>query len=140
MLECDFIHERRGNIDYYHAYTKEGHFYMCSAQKKRMNFNFTISLNYRNFDHTSDVLAILKSNLLGTEFNLSKMNEMSYTTKFDELEYTLGAISYEFNIFGIRGPRKMKIFIPQLDDGNKPLCIRKINVNIASLYRKKTHL
>ncbi len=48
----------------------------------------------------SNIVANLNSNFLGTQFNLTKDNK------------ALAAITYEFNILGIKGPRKMR-FIHQ---------------------------
>jgi hypothetical protein len=126
-LECEFVHYKKGSTEYFHAYTKEGLIYMLSAEKKRMSFSYTISSDYKNFDNGNDVLAILKSNLLGTEFNVAKMNEI-YTSKFEDLTHLIGSMMYEFNIFGLRGPRKMKVYIPQLDSYDKPLPIEKNDV------------
>jgi hypothetical protein len=55
----------------------------------------------------------------------------TYTSKYDSLLYTLCNITYEFNIFGIRGPRRMKSYIPELDNQTeKPVDIIKKDVNI----------
>lgn len=48
-------------------------------------------------------IAVLNSNFLGTEFNLLRDN------------IALAAVTYEFNILGIKGPRKMRAYLPRLN-------------------------
>ena len=61
---------------------------------------------------------MLNSNFLGTEYFL-----------IGNKENVLAGISYDFNMMGIQGPRKMKVYIPKLDKNNIPIDIKSTNVN-----------
>jgi tubby-related protein 1 len=62
-----------------------------------------------------DFLGKVRSNFLGTEFHLYDTGENPKKCKSaDKIRRELGLIIYESNLLGSRGPRKMKIIIPEV--------------------------
>lgn len=113
-LQCNIFRKKIGRNKYYNLYTHDKTFLLC-AEKKNLAYSISISKCIDNF---SEVVGNLNSNFLGTEFNL-----------VDKAQ-ALAAIQYEMNILGIKGPRKMKVYLPGLDESKKPFCIRMDNVRL----------
>jgi len=60
-------------------------------------------------------LGKLRSNFLGTEFNLWDHGENPKDTNdLNKVREQMGVIVYESNLLGARGPRKMKVLIPDV--------------------------
>ena len=87
-----------------------------SVKKKNTSksANYTLSLSRDDFSKKSNsFLAKLRSNFIGTEFFLydngvSPKKQTSYNAIRKELAY----IKYEKNIFGVKGPRKLRVITP----------------------------
>jgi hypothetical protein len=94
-------------------YTKEGRKFLLNAEKKNLSYAHSISSIKDNFN---ELISSLNSNFLGTEFNLINVDNL------------LSTIKYELNIFGIKGPRKMKVYIPGIDINHQIIQIKSINV------------
>ena len=94
--------------------------FLVSAEKKNLSYNYNISISPNTYSKDNHI-ATLKSNFLGTEFNLFNGND------------ALASITYELNILGFRGPRKIKVFIPGLDENNS---IIGISIQKESLAQK----
>ncbi len=92
---------------------------LFSAQKRSSNYSYFIT-NDRTCE--SDKMAVLNSNFLGTEFSLIRNKDN-----------VLVGISYDFNMMGLKGPRKMKVYLPKLDKNNIPLNIKSSNVYIIKI-------
>ena len=97
---------------------------MLSAEKKNLSYTYSISGVKDSF---GDLIGCLNSNFLGTEFNLMNKNE------------TYAAITYDINILGIKGPRKMKVYLPGLNSSNQMMSIKSNNVNMPNLEKRHTH-
>jgi hypothetical protein len=83
------------------------------AAEKRSLYIHTISNDQDNI--SMNVLAVLNSNFFGTEFNLKREN------------IAVVSITYEFNLLGIKGPRKMRAYVPA---ENSEFEIRNVNLLI----------
>jgi len=58
-------------------------------------------------------LGKLRSNFLGTEFNVWDHGENpKKASNMEKVREQLGVVMYESNLLGARGPRKMKVLIP----------------------------
>ena len=106
--------------------------FLMAAKKRPKNAtpNYIITMNLDNFEKESaGFLGKLRSNFMGTEFSVYDTGKSPSDTKnFIELRKQLSAIKYESNIFGMGGPRKMKIFIPAVNDKGDSIDIRPTNV------------
>ncbi len=97
MMECSIYRKKVGSNRCFYLYC--GNKFLLAAEKRNMASVHTIS-NSQD-DIATNVVAVLNSNFLGTEFNLVKDN------------CALTTITYEFNLLGIKGPRKMRVYVPQ---------------------------
>ena len=102
--------------------TNEAKFLLSARKRKKSkSSNYVISLDEEDMARQSgNFFAKLRSNFVGTEFTLydkgSKPGEKpdGKSAGLAPRE-DLGAVTYEYNVLGTRGPRKMKGFIPRVD-------------------------
>lgn len=76
--------------------------------------NYILSLDRNDFNRKSEnCLGKLRSNFVGTEFNLYDNGESSKKkVPFDKIRNELAYIKYEKNILGMNGPRKLRVVTP----------------------------
>lgn len=90
-----------------------------AARKRPKNStpNYIITLSSDTFEKDSNYLGKLRSNFFGTEFNLfdTGVNPKN-TEKSNEWRSHLAGVDYETNLFGLKGPRKMKVYLPGLTE------------------------
>lgn len=88
----------------------EGHetFIMASRKRgKKQTSNYLLSLDMTDLERESDnCFAKVRANFTGTEFMFYAVDQNS--------KKELGAVIYEINPGGIRGPRRMKVIIPKV--------------------------
>lgn len=83
----------------------------------------------------------LRSNFVGTEFTIFdrgvKPGESAADGGLSQLapRTELGAVTYEYNVLGTRGPRKMTTIIPSVDGNGQRAVFRPVN----KVRRKHTH-
>eukprot|EP00746_Dinoflagellata_sp_MGD_P082825 gnl/MRDRNA2_/MRDRNA2_32913_c0_seq1.p1 gnl/MRDRNA2_/MRDRNA2_32913_c0~~gnl/MRDRNA2_/MRDRNA2_32913_c0_seq1.p1 ORF type:complete len:363 (+),score=54.58 gnl/MRDRNA2_/MRDRNA2_32913_c0_seq1:40-1128(+) len=74
---------------------------------------------------TGDVLGKLRSNFIGTEFSMydSGLNPQDLDDGSNKclVRQELGAVMYETNIMGAKGPRRIKVLIPRYGTIHRPL-------------------
>ena len=90
-----------------------------AARKRPKNTtpNYMITMNYDNFEKDDNYLGKLRSNFFGTEFTLYDTgSNPADTNNQKEWRTHLAAIEYETNLFGLKGPRKMKTHLAGLTD------------------------
>lgn len=87
---------------------------------KKLAFNktshYALSLQKNEFKRGSkSYLGKCRSNFLGTEFHVydDGMNPKK-SSNYDSLRKQLCVVVYDTNLMGTKGPRKMKILIPEL--------------------------
>lgn len=97
------------------------------AAKKRTNnktSNYLISMDRNSLEKDSAAyLGKVRSNFVGTEFivydrgiNPKEVNDASQSISNLTVRQELGCVLYESNILGSKGPRKMTVIIPAIDD------------------------
>ncbi len=94
---------------------------MFNAEKKNLSYTLSISAIKDNFN---DLIGSLNSNFLGTEFNLMNVGNL------------ISTITYEINILGIKGPRKMKVYLPAIDSNNETIQIKSNDVKKINLEKR----
>ncbi|GFT56902.1 tubby protein homolog [Nephila pilipes] len=99
-------------------------------RKKSATSNYLISVDATDLSRGGEsFIGKLRSNLLGTIFTLfdagsnPKKREHNMNTENSRCEIAL--ISYETNVFGFNGPRKMSVILPALNNDNKRIEIRQ---------------
>jgi len=102
--------------------------FMLSARKRKKSktSNYIISLDEDDTSRNSgNYFGKVRSNFVGTEFTIfdkgSKPGKGDSTIGVSQMSTRseLGAVLYQYNIMGVRGPRKMTAMIPKLDDNGR---------------------
>lgn len=129
VIQCYIRRNKTGTnklFPLYTLYLKDGdRFLMCSKKRpKNKTSNYLISKAEGDISKGGDnYLGKLRSNFVGTEFQVfddgTNPNDVDPAERTaDRTRVELGAVMYAPNVLGSRGPRKMQVVIPQVDDGN----------------------
>eukprot|EP01016_Furgasonia_blochmanni_P040554 TRINITY_DN5186_c0_g1_i5.p1 TRINITY_DN5186_c0_g1~~TRINITY_DN5186_c0_g1_i5.p1 ORF type:complete len:257 (-),score=20.35 TRINITY_DN5186_c0_g1_i5:299-1069(-) len=121
LLQCTSKREKSGFarlFPKYHCYLSNGSRYLMSAKKRGGNTtsNYLLTMSKNDFNKSSPaMLGKLRSNFLGTEFNIFDGGKNpKKSAAMDQVREQLGVVTYESNLLGARGPRKMKVLIPDV--------------------------
>lgn len=99
----------------------DGAKFLLSGKKRNANAtsNYLISLDQEKLDKKSNgYLGKVRSNFLGTEFQIFDTGKNPNKNKNKNIEDNRcqhGVIQYETNVLGSKGPRRMKVFLPNVD-------------------------
>lgn len=120
-------------------YLDNGGTYLMSAKKRGMNMssNYMISCNQKELEVKSPwCVGKLRSNFLGTEFHCYGPGKNPGDTKnTDQWRKEYATVCYEKNVFGMKGPRKMTVYIPGLNN-NGDLIVVKPSKGDDSVYTR----
>ena len=109
----------------YRLYLKESDTFLLAAKKRsaigNKTANYLISIDKDDLSRKSDnYVGKLRSNMLGTEFNVYdngvNPNSGDATAGSNKIRQELGLALYASNLLGSRGPRKMRVVIPVVDE------------------------
>ena len=106
----------------FHVFFSENiNYHIMSACKKPGNksSNYILSLDKKDFSRKSkNCLGKLRSNFVGTEFYLYDKGENPNKKKKnpENIRSEFAFIKYQKNIFGMKGPRKLRITIPNYEN------------------------
>ncbi|ORX48968.1 Tub-domain-containing protein [Piromyces finnis] len=123
-IKCTLIRSKVKNIPSYELYiehTDSTFSLLLYSRKVRIGNHNEYVITRKVFTTSvpdeSEIIGRLKSNFVGTAFVLYDNNK-KYVKKDneDELRAELGAVLYEPNILGFKGPRKMKVITTRLDE------------------------
>lgn len=114
----------------YHLYLKEGDRFLLASKKRPKNrtSNYTISMDKHDLArHGGSFVGKLRSNFIGTEFqvydkglNPKNADPEALAVKSKTVRQELASIMYASNLLGSRGPRKMKVCLPEVkEDGSR---------------------
>lgn len=112
----------------YQMYLTNGEKFMLTAKKRSKNktSNYMISQDMQGKRESSGYCGKVRANFVGTEFviydagsNPIKLKEDQKKDAEDTIRQELGCVFYEQNILGSKGPRKMTVVIPQIENGKK---------------------
>ena len=97
-----------------------GQKYLMSAKKMALNksSNYAIAMNKDNFSKKTDFyLGKLRANFAGTEFNIYDSGENpNKAMQIDKVRKQLGVIIIDKNFMGVKGPRKLRLMIPDIKE------------------------
>uniref|UniRef100_A0A1I7SRV8 Tub domain-containing protein n=1 Tax=Bursaphelenchus xylophilus TaxID=6326 RepID=A0A1I7SRV8_BURXY len=110
-------------------------------RKKSATANYLISTDPTDLSRNGrSYISKVRSNAVGTMFTIydNGDNPRKATVIGDGVRQELGAIIYETNVFGFKGPRKMTIILPALVDGEKrkevrPVSFGRINSEVFTM-------
>ena len=123
MMQCSVRRNRRGFhriFPSYFLHTSEGQHFLLAAKKRSGNksSNYLITMNETELKVKSPgYLGKLRSNFIGTEFTIydTGTNPNKRNAAPETLREELGLVMYQANILGGKGPRKMRVILPELD-------------------------
>ncbi|XP_004694049.1 PREDICTED: tubby-related protein 2 [Condylura cristata] len=149
MVQCRISRDKRG-VDkgmfpsyYLYLEATDGlkHFLLAGRKRKRSSTsNYLISLDPTDLSRDgAHFIGKVRSNVLGTKFtifdngvNPDRKNFVPETARIRE---ELGAVCYETNVLGFRGPRKMTVIIPGIDAQNRRISVQPQNEQESLLNR-----
>ncbi|XP_078144215.1 tubby-related protein 1 [Centroberyx gerrardi] len=107
-------------------------------RKKSTTSNYLISIDATDLSRGGEhFVGKLRSNLLGTKFTVfdSGLNPDRALRDLSNARQELAAVIYETNVLGLKGPRRMTVVIPGMDEDSKRVPIRARNDNDGLLMR-----
>merc|ERR1719465_361007 len=133
MVQC-YIQRKKSGLarlyPTYEVYLKDGEQFLLAARrrKKQKQSNYKVSLDKDDLSrHSSNYFGKLKSNFMGTEFqmydngiNPDKLTPDQRDGSGSRVRQELATVLYKQNVLGSRGPRKMKVMVPAVkEDGTR---------------------
>ncbi|CAG9311457.1 unnamed protein product [Blepharisma stoltei] len=124
MLQCNIRREKPGFGRLYAKYyfhITDGMTFLLAGKKRGGNrtSNYMITSNQREFSVKSPAYSgKVRSNFLGTEFHIydTGMNPKHRGANAMNAREELAIILYQSNILGSKGPRKMRVLIPAVNN------------------------
>ncbi|XP_039724461.1 tubby-related protein 2 [Pteropus medius] len=127
----------KGMFPFYYLYLEaaEGqkHFLLAGRKRRRSKTsNYLISLDPTDLSRDGDnFVGKVRSNVLGTKFTIFdngvNPERKNFVPETDRIREELGAVCYETNVLGFRGPRKMTVIIPGIDAQNRRISVQPLN-------------
>lgn len=116
-------------------------FLLAGRKRKRSKTaNYLISSDPTNLSRGGEnFVGKLRSNLLGNRFTIFDNGQNPQRggggTDVGSLRQELAAVIYETNVLGFRGPRRMTVVIPGMNEDNERVPIRPRNASDGLLVR-----
>lgn len=136
VVQCYIRRNKSGTHKLYPVYSlylKDGDVFLLTSKKRPNNktSNYLISMDQSDLNRSSSsYLGKLRSNFVGTEFQIfddgvnPKDNDGDDEAgmKFgSNVRCELGSVMYAANVLGSRGPRKMQVAVPAVDENGNIL-------------------
>ncbi|XP_075394053.1 tubby-related protein 2 isoform X2 [Tenrec ecaudatus] len=128
----------KGMFPFYYLYLEADdgrkHFLLAGRKRRRSKTsNYLISMDPVDLSRGGhNFVGKVRSNILGTKFIIFNKginpDRKSFVQDTAQIREELGAVCYETNILGFRGPRKMTVIIPGLDTENQRMTVQPRNV------------
>ncbi|XP_075045669.1 tubby protein homolog [Mixophyes fleayi] len=148
-LKCRITRDKRGiekgiyPTYYLHLERDDGKrlFLMAGRKRKKSKAsNYLISVDPTDLSRGGEsYIGKIRSNLLGTRFTVfdNGVNPESkpFVQEREPIRQELASVSYQDNVFGLRGPRKMNVIIPGMNQDSERLCIQPLDERDTLLSR-----
>mmetsp|Transcript_4769 Transcript_4769/g.10269 ORF Transcript_4769/g.10269 Transcript_4769/m.10269 type:complete len:445 (-) Transcript_4769:855-2189(-) len=109
----------------YNLFLEQGKQFLLAARKrkKQTTSNYIISLDYDDLGRDSEkFFGKLRANFVGTEFTVYDQGDKpGKKSGSGQARQELGCVTYQYNVLGTRGPRKMTACIPAVDGSGRRL-------------------
>ena len=147
-VQCYIVREKGSIIPFlgsqptFSLYLKDGSRFLLAGQKRTMNktSNYMICMDKRDLARDSPAyLGKLRANFIGTEYQLYDDGDSLEGARSTgaELRKELGVVNFAPNVIGTRGPRKMKVACPAVDEAtNAPSVFRQRDKDEDSMMAK----
>ncbi|XP_071388730.1 tubby-related protein 1-like [Centroberyx affinis] len=144
-VRCKVTRDKRG-VDrgffpmYYLHLDNEKKVFLLAGRKRKKSTtsNYLISIDATDLSRGGEhFVGKLRSNLLGTKFTVfdTGLNPDRALRDLSNARQELAAVIYETNVLGLKGPRRMTVVIPGMDEDSKRVPIRARNDNDGLLMR-----
>ncbi|KAL4623824.1 tubby-related protein 1-like isoform X1 [Arapaima gigas] len=144
-IKCRVTRDKRG-MDrglyptYYLHLDNEKKVFLLAGRKRKKSAtsNYLISIDATDLSRGGEnYVGKLRSNLMGTKFTVfdNGLNPDRALRDLSNARQELAAIIYETNVLGFKGPRKMTVIIPGMDEDNERVPIRAKNDSDGLLMR-----
>lgn len=125
MVQCYVVRERTTLNKLYpkfYFYHEKDKLFLLAARKrvKNKSANYLISLDKDDLKRTSgSYFGKLRSNFWGTEFLFYDKGDNAKVIEQTKrpIRNQLGAVLFEVNVLGMKGPRKISVIIPEIGKG-----------------------
>ncbi|KAM3934448.1 tubby-related protein 1 isoform 3-T3 [Leptodactylus fuscus] len=107
-------------------------------RKKSKTSNYLISIDATDLSRGGEnFIGKLRSNLMGTKFTVfdNGANPEKANSDWSNVRQELAAVVYETNVLGFKGPRRMTVLIPGMNEDCERVPIRPRNDNDGLLQR-----
>ncbi|XP_051516261.1 tubby-related protein 1 isoform X2 [Myxocyprinus asiaticus] len=148
-IKCKVTRDKRG-MDrgfyptYYLHLDNEKKVFLLAGRKRKKSAtsNYLISIDATDLSRGGDnFIGKLRSNLMGTKFTVfdNGLNPERALRDMSNARQELAAIIYETNVLGFKGPRKMTVIIPGMDDDNErvQICPRTENDSLLVRFQNR---
>lgn len=142
QIKCTIMRHKSGLNRIFPKYTlalSDGNKFLLTGKKRTGNAtsNYLISLDQEKLGKESaGYLGKVRSNFLGTEFYIYDTGENPDKAKSpDNVRRQHGVVQYETNVLGSKGPRRMKVLLPNVDIQGNQAVWRSADVSICSLNK-----
>mmetsp|Transcript_27239 Transcript_27239/g.53561 ORF Transcript_27239/g.53561 Transcript_27239/m.53561 type:complete len:507 (-) Transcript_27239:166-1686(-) len=141
-LQCKIVRNKKGlkgkmfpTYECYYGEVQDEKLLFCASKRtKNKTSNYTITCQKQSGNNTTknspSYLGKLRSNFMGTEFTLYDKGVNPKSASKDQptisratIRQELGFLMYESNVLGKRGPRKITIAVPEVDEDGHPYSI-----------------
>ncbi|XP_062314069.1 tubby-related protein 1 [Osmerus eperlanus] len=150
-VRCKVTRDKRGmdrgffptyylHLDTNKKASKETEVFLLAGRKRKKSTtsNYLISIDATDLSRGGEnYVGKLRSNLMGTKFTVfdNGLNPDRALRDISNARQELAAIIYETNVLGFKGPRKMSVIIPGMDDDSERVPIRAWSDNEGLLMR-----
>ncbi|XP_069596931.1 tubby protein-like [Ranitomeya imitator] len=135
----------RGLYPTYYLHLERGEhkrlFLMAGRKRKKCKTsNYLISVDPTDLSKGGEsVIGKVRSNMFGTKFTIFdngvNPEKQPFVQEKESLRQELVSVSYETNVLGFKGPRKMAVIIPGMNQDSERVCIRPRNEHETLLAR-----
>eukprot|EP00884_Botryococcus_braunii_P018335 jgi/Botrbrau1/5185/Bobra.0172s0055.1 len=129
-VQCYIIRDRRFGKMFprYSLFMESGQRFLLAARKRKKttSSHYVISHDEQDISRNSDnYCGKVKSNFMGTEFvALDNGSKPGSLTSGSHLRTELAAVTYEYNLLGTKGPRRMTLALPKVDAAGRRCVFR----------------
>eukprot|EP00698_Gefionella_okellyi_P017791 TRINITY_DN5255_c0_g1_i1.p1 TRINITY_DN5255_c0_g1~~TRINITY_DN5255_c0_g1_i1.p1 ORF type:complete len:376 (+),score=64.39 TRINITY_DN5255_c0_g1_i1:42-1130(+) len=147
MVQMQIRRERSGLKKFYPEYRlffKEQDKFCLAARKRKKNktTNYLVSMSESELSkRATSFVGKLRSNFLGTAFTIydDGLNPSEGLKPDKKIRQELGAVIYEANLLGTKGPRKMHCVIPAMTELGTPVQVQPRKEEETLVARHKQH-
>ncbi len=136
FIQCTIVRHKSGFNRFWPKYTmhlSDGQKFLLNGKKRKGNAtsNYLITIEQEKLEKKAKgFLGKTRSNFLGTEFMIFDDGDNPKKAKdHDQVRQQHGAVMYETNVLGSKGPRRMKVVLPAVDKDGKQYSWQSMDVS-----------